>query len=247
MLLFSLWVMSESLRPHGLQLARPLCPLLSPGVCSDWCALSAVSSSVACFSFWLQSFPASESFPVCQLFASYGQSIGAGFIFPFVCVIWNDLLRCLIDLKILSYIIFHEVILNDKCISPGSPTSMHQDGIKFAIYVVEAWYPSLRWIWEDTGRDQESYQMLLWPVGKRREEECSVVQESLGKSSGEPLSQSSPSVGSPLCWCAVLLAGRLDLKAVLAGFQSSVTGALNCTHHGRHNLEAHVYNCYNFF
>ena len=165
--------------------------------------------------------------------------------FPIACVKWNDLLRCLIDLKILSYIIFHEVILNDKYISPGAPTSMHQDGIKFAIYVAGAWYPSLRWIWEETRRDQESYQMLLWSVGKRREVDCSAVQESLVKFSREPLSHSSPSAGSPFCWCAVSLAGKLDLKAVLAGFQSS--GALNCTHHSRHILEAYVYNCYNFF
>ena len=125
-------------------------------------------------------------------------------------------------------------------IHPGAPTSAHEDGIKFAINVAGAWYPSPRWVWEETGRDQESYQRLLWPVGKRRAVDCSEVQESLGNSSGEHLSQISPSPGSPLCWCAILLAGRLDLKAVLAGFQSSVTGVLECTHHGRHILEAHV-------
>ena len=58
------------------------CPALSPGVCSDSCPLSGwcyltISSSAAHFSFCLQSFPASGSFPMSQLFASGGQSIGA--------------------------------------------------------------------------------------------------------------------------------------------------------------------------
>ena len=56
--------MSDSLQPHGLKHARLLCPPLSPRVCSDlcplnqWCYLT-ISSSVASFSFWLQSFPVS--------------------------------------------------------------------------------------------------------------------------------------------------------------------------------------------
>ena len=59
-----------------------LCPSLSPGVCSDSCPLSRwcyliISSSVAPFSSCPQSFPASGSFPLSQLFASGGQSIGA--------------------------------------------------------------------------------------------------------------------------------------------------------------------------
>ena len=58
-----------------------LCPSLSPGVCSNSCPLSqwrhpTISSSVAPFSC-LQSFPASESFPMSQLFTSGGQNIGA--------------------------------------------------------------------------------------------------------------------------------------------------------------------------
>ena len=61
--------MSNSLQPHGLQYARLLCPPLSPGVCSNsclksqWCYLT-ISSSAARFSFCLQSFSESESFPV---------------------------------------------------------------------------------------------------------------------------------------------------------------------------------------
>ena len=74
--------MSDSLWPHGLQHARLPCPSLSPGVCSNSCSLSwwchpTISSSVIPFSSCSQSFPASESFPMSQLFTSSGHSIGA--------------------------------------------------------------------------------------------------------------------------------------------------------------------------
>ena len=68
--LFSCSVVSDSLWPHGLQHTRLPCPSLSPGVCSNSCPLSqwcrpTISSSVAPhFSSWLQSFPASGSFPM---------------------------------------------------------------------------------------------------------------------------------------------------------------------------------------
>ena len=73
---------SDSLWPHGLQHARLLCSPLFPRVCSNSCPLSqwcylTTSSSVVPFSFCLQSFPASGSFPMSQLFTSDGQSIGA--------------------------------------------------------------------------------------------------------------------------------------------------------------------------
>ena len=73
--------MSDSLRSHRLQHSRLPCPLLSPGVCSNSCPLSwwcylIFSSSAAPF-FCLQSFPASGSFPMSQLFLSGGQSTGA--------------------------------------------------------------------------------------------------------------------------------------------------------------------------
>ena len=60
--------LSDSLWPHGLQHARPPCPSPTPGVYSNSCSLSqrchpANSSSVVPFSFCLQSFPVSESFP----------------------------------------------------------------------------------------------------------------------------------------------------------------------------------------
>ena len=81
-LLFSHSVMSNSLRPHGLQHTRLPCPSPPPGACSNSCPLHqwchpTILSSVVHFSSRLPSFPASESFPVNQLFTSGGQSIGA--------------------------------------------------------------------------------------------------------------------------------------------------------------------------
>ena len=74
--------MSISFQPHGLQHARVSCLSLSPGVCSNSCPLSqwcylTISSSVITFSSCLQSFPASGSFQMSQLFASGAQSTGA--------------------------------------------------------------------------------------------------------------------------------------------------------------------------
>ena len=67
--------------PHGLQHVRLPCPSPTPGVCSNSCPSSqwchpTISSSVIPFSSYLQSFPASGSFPLSQFFASGGQSIG---------------------------------------------------------------------------------------------------------------------------------------------------------------------------
>ena len=80
LLLFSRIVLSDSLRPHGLQHTRFLCPSLSPRVCSNSCPLSwwcypTISFSITFFSSCPESFPASGSFPVSWLFASGGQSI----------------------------------------------------------------------------------------------------------------------------------------------------------------------------
>jgi len=74
--------MSDALGPHGLQHARPPCPSLTPGVCTNshplswWCHLT-ISSSVVPFFSCLQSFPASGSFQMSQFFASGGQSTRA--------------------------------------------------------------------------------------------------------------------------------------------------------------------------
>ena len=72
---------SNSLWPHGWQYTRLPFPSPSPGACSNSCPLSrwchpTISSSVTHFSSYLQSFPASGSFPMSWLFASGGQSIG---------------------------------------------------------------------------------------------------------------------------------------------------------------------------
>ena len=83
---FSHSVMSDSLRPHELQHARPPCPSPTPGVYSDsrpssqWCH----PASVISFSSCPQSLPASESFPMSQLFAWGGQSTGASALASFL-------------------------------------------------------------------------------------------------------------------------------------------------------------------
>ena len=80
--------MSDSLQPHESQHARPPCPSPTPGVHSDSCPSSqwchpAISSSVVPFSSCPQSSPASESFPMSQLFASGGQSTGVSALASF--------------------------------------------------------------------------------------------------------------------------------------------------------------------
>ena len=84
---FSLSVMSDSLRPHESQYARPPCPSPTPGVhpnsctSSGWCH-PAISSSVVPFSSCPQFCPASGSFPMNRLFTSGGQSTGASASVP---------------------------------------------------------------------------------------------------------------------------------------------------------------------
>ena len=78
---FSHSVVSDSLWPHESHHARPPCPSPTPGVHSNSCPSSqwchpAILSSVVPFSSCPQSLPASESFPMSQLFAWRGQSIG---------------------------------------------------------------------------------------------------------------------------------------------------------------------------
>ena len=78
---FSHSVVSDILRPHGLQYGRLPCPSPTPRACSNPCPLSrwchpTISSSVIPFSSHLHSFPASGSFPMSQFFASGGYSIG---------------------------------------------------------------------------------------------------------------------------------------------------------------------------
>ena len=85
---FSCSVVSDSFRPHELQHARPPCPSPTPRVhsnsrlSSQWCH-PAISSSVIPFSSCPQSLPASESFPMSQLFTWGGQSTGVSALAPY--------------------------------------------------------------------------------------------------------------------------------------------------------------------
>ena len=103
---FSCSVVSDSLRPHGLQHARLTCPSPTPRAYSNLCPLSqwchpTISSSVNPFSSCLQSCPASGSFPVSQFFTLVGQSIGASAsVFPMNIQDWFPLgLTSLISLQ----------------------------------------------------------------------------------------------------------------------------------------------------
>ena len=86
---FSCSVLFDSLRPHELQHTRPPCPSPAPGVYSNsrppsrWCH-PAISSCVVPFSSCPQSLPASESFPVSQLFTWGGQSIRVSVLASFL-------------------------------------------------------------------------------------------------------------------------------------------------------------------
>ena len=82
-------VMSDSFWPHGLQHARLPCPSPTPGAYSNSCSSSrwchpTISFSVIPFSSRLQSFPASGSFPMSQLFTSGGQSTGVSALASFL-------------------------------------------------------------------------------------------------------------------------------------------------------------------
>ena len=86
---FSRSVMSDSLRPHESQQARPPCPSPTSRVHSNSCRLSrwchpAISSFVIAFSSCPQCLPASESFPMSQLFTWGGQSTGASALASFL-------------------------------------------------------------------------------------------------------------------------------------------------------------------
>ena len=104
---FSHSVVSDSLWPHELQHARPPCPSPTPGVhpnpcpSSRWCHPT-ISSSVIPFSSCPQSFPASGSFPMSQLFTSRGQSIGDSASTSVLLVV-NQLVNFRYTAKWLSY------------------------------------------------------------------------------------------------------------------------------------------------
>ena len=86
---FSRSVVSNSLRPHELQHARPPCPSPTPRIDSNshpssWWCHPTISSSVVPFSSCPQSLPASESFPMSQLFTWGGQSTGVSALASFL-------------------------------------------------------------------------------------------------------------------------------------------------------------------
>ena len=97
---FSRSVVSDSLRPHEPQHARPPCPSPTPRVyanstcpLSQWCHPT-ISSSVIPLSSHLQSFPPSRSFQMSQFFASGGQNIGVsalGSVLPITIQDWFTL------------------------------------------------------------------------------------------------------------------------------------------------------------
>ena len=156
---FSCSVVSDSLRPHGLQHARLPCPSPTPRVCSNSCPLSwwyhpTITSSIVAFSSCLQSFPASGSFPVSQFFTSGGQSIGvsASAISPSngysalisFSIDWFDLLAIQGTLKSLL-----------QHYSAKVPILWHSGFFKLIImYTIENW-------WEPTVQHSELYLLLV--------------------------------------------------------------------------------------
>ena len=127
---FSCSVLSDSLRPHEPQHARPPCPSPIPGVHPNACPLSrwchpTISSSVVPFSSCPQSFPASGSFWASQLFSSGGKSIRASAsVLPMNIQGWLPLgLTGLISLQskgissLLQFFVISAHILNSLCLS----------------------------------------------------------------------------------------------------------------------------------
>ena len=129
-LFFSHSVVSSTLQPHGLQLARLPCPSPSPGTCSNLCPLSqwchpTISSSVIPFSFCLQSCPASGFFLMSWLFALGGQSIRASAsasVFPMNIQGWLPLglIGLILQLNRLSRVFFRTTIWKHKFFSTQS-------------------------------------------------------------------------------------------------------------------------------
>ena len=110
---FSHSVVSNSLWPHEPQHARPPCPSPTPGVHPNpyplsWWSHPTISSSVVPFSSCPQSFPASESFQMSQLFASGGQSIGvsaSASVLPMTGVLFRSFDKCM-----MTYVHYYSII-----------------------------------------------------------------------------------------------------------------------------------------
>ena len=131
-------VMSDSLRLHELQHARPPCPSPTPGVHSNSCPSSrwcnpAISSSVVPFSTCPQSLPTSESFPISQLFAWGGQSTGVSALASFLLkntedwspLEWTDWIS--LQSKGLSRVFSNTIVQKHQFFGaqPSSPSNSH--------------------------------------------------------------------------------------------------------------------------
>ena len=107
-------------QPHESQHARPPCPSPTPGVHSDsrpssqWCH-PAISFSVVPFSSCPQSLPASESFPMSQLFAWGGQSTGvSAIVWKLKLSAYNCFLKCLLKVLLLQLLTTNYIMMSHK-------------------------------------------------------------------------------------------------------------------------------------
>ena len=132
--------MSNSFWPQELQYTRLSCPSLSPWVCLDsrplsrWC-YPIISSSVAPFSFCLQSFPASGSYPMNQRFVSGGQRIG---ISASASVLSMDI-QCWFPLGLTSLISFQHNNLKASILEKGKGRKVYQEGSLERLRTREPW------------------------------------------------------------------------------------------------------------
>ena len=153
-LLFSCWVLSDSLWPHAIQHTRLPCPPLSPGVCWNSRPLSrrcytTILSSVALLSFCLQSFPASGSFPMGQLFPSGGWSIGASTIASVL-----PMTTGLISFKIDWFDLF--------AVQGTLKSLLQHHGLKASILWCSAFF--MVWLSLYTWSLEKPYLWLYWPL-----------------------------------------------------------------------------------
>ena len=158
---FSRSVKSDSLRPHGLQNSRPPCPSPTAGAYSNSCPLNqwchpTISSSVVTFSSHLQSFPASGSFQMSQLFASGGQSTGvsaSASVLPMNTQDWSPLWTGWISLqsKGLSRVFFSTTLLQ-----VGEERSFSWKQSEYAQRDHSLEGPGIRLLWSNSDLDSIS-------------------------------------------------------------------------------------------
>ena len=147
---FSCSVLSDSLRPPEPQHAGPPCPSPTPGVHPNPCPLNwwchpTISFSVIPFSSCPQSFPASESFPVSQLFELHGQSIGVSAsksVLPMNTQDWSPYKWQVLWFPLMRR---SETKMEISWIWPTLLTANRTDYIKCAVSVVNSHNCSVRW------------------------------------------------------------------------------------------------------